>query len=210
MTVTTGDRKSAYGVGTCLRLIWSDLTEDKARSLPKVVGRVLFSPRFHLLLSHRIGHLLERPCLRWLNAPLMWWQHVLFGCAVSPKAVIGRRVMFRHPLGVVIGEGVVIEDDVTILQHVTLGSHGRQTGEPEYPTIKQGARVFAGATVAGGVTVGKGAIVGAGAVLLQDAPDGAVAVGVPAEVRMPSGDSSDEQPQAVEEEAAEGLGDETE
>lgn len=41
----------------------------------------------------------------------------------------------------------------------------------------------AGVTVLGGVTIGDGCIVGAGAVVTKDLPPGAIAHGVPAQVR---------------------------
>ena len=162
-------------------LVWEDLRgPDGALGL---VAKALFDPGFHLLVSHRITHRLARSCLRFLNLPLMWWQYVLFGCYISPQAMIGRRVRFPHPIGIVIGETAVVGDDAVIFQQVTLGNHGRMEFDKEYPVIGARTRICAGAKVIGGIRVGAGATVGANAVVRCDVPDGALAVGVPAQIR---------------------------
>ncbi len=46
--------------------------------------------------------------------------------------------------------------------------------------VARGASLGSGAVILGGIRIGAGATVGAGAVVTQDAPDGAVVVGVPA------------------------------
>ncbi len=48
-------------------------------------------------------------------------------------------------------------------------------------TIKRGARIGANSTILPGVTIGEKAIIGSGAVVTKDVPDGAVAVGNPAQ-----------------------------
>jgi serine O-acetyltransferase len=50
------------------------------------------------------------------------------------------------------------------------------------PTIGPRAYIGTGARVLGSVRLGEGARVGANAVVLQDVPDGATAVGVPARI----------------------------
>jgi len=48
--------------------------------------------------------------------------------------------------------------------------------------IGDGAWLGVGVVVLGGVRIGEGAVIGAGSVVTQDVPDGAIAVGVPAQV----------------------------
>jgi serine O-acetyltransferase len=106
-----------------------------------------------------------------------------FGVYVSPMARIARTVVFPHPTGVVIGEGVVIHDKVRIYQNVTLG--GARVGDQQannYPEIGAGSTLFAGAVVVGKVKVGANCVIGANSVVLQDVPDGCVAAGVPARI----------------------------
>jgi len=104
------------------------------------------------------------------------------GCDISPRAKIGRNLTLPHPIGIVIGEGVVVGDNVMIWQHVTLGSKGR-TGEPfQYPSVGNNVRIFVGATVIGSVRIGVGATVGAHSLVLHDVPDHATVAGCPASV----------------------------
>lgn len=83
--------------------------------------------------------------------------------------------------GVIINAQAVIGAGVTIYHGVTLG----QGGPDPYscPTLADNAYIGAGAIIIGKVRVGDGARVGAGAVVVHDVPDGATAVGVPANVQ---------------------------
>jgi len=87
-----------------------------------------------------------------------------------------------HPIGVIIGDGVVIKDNVMIFQQVTLGSHGKRTEEMRYPVIESGVKIYAGAKIIGGVTIGENAIIGANSVVNVDVPAGATAVGIPCKI----------------------------
>jgi serine O-acetyltransferase len=112
-------------------------------------------------------------------AQIIAYRQGRYGCYISEKAIIHPSLKLKHPVGVVIGEGVEIEENVLIWQNVTLGSHGK-TGLPQtYPYIESGVKIFAGAVVLGGVRVGKNAIIGANCVVLDDVPENGVAVGVP-------------------------------
>ena len=87
-----------------------------------------------------------------------------------------------HPIGIVIGDGVIIKDNVTIFQQVTLGSHGKKGESFSYPIVEEGAKIYAGAKIIGGVVIGKKAIVGANAVVNINVPDHALAVGIPCKI----------------------------
>jgi serine O-acetyltransferase len=85
-----------------------------------------------------------------------------------------------HPNGVVIHPDVVIGPACRIFQQVTLG-----TGPiPGVPCVGSGVWIGAGARILGGITIGDGAVVGANAVVLHDVPEGAVAAGVPAVIKV--------------------------
>lgn len=105
------------------------------------------------------------------------------GLHISHKAKIHRSLNLPHPIAIVIGEGVVIGKNVSIYQNVTLG--GARLGDAKggnYPTVNEGAVIFAGAVVVGNVTLGKNCIIGANSVVLNDVPDNAVCAGVPAKI----------------------------
>ena len=106
-----------------------------------------------------------------------------YGVFLSPHCTYGKNFRIKHPVGVVIGSGVVIGENVTVFQNVTLG--GRRMGDgggDKYPSIGDGSIIFSGAVILGDVKIGKNAVVGANAVVLQNVPDDATAVGVPATI----------------------------
>ncbi|MFT0858599.1 serine O-acetyltransferase [Ancylobacter sp. G4_0304] len=109
------------------------------------------------------------------------------GIFLPPNAVIPASVEFRHPTSVVIGEGVVMGERVIVYQHVTLG--GVRLGDAEamrYPSIGDDTVIFAGAVLLGQIKIGKNCTIGANAVVLQDVPDNATAVGIPARIILKS------------------------
>ena len=85
-----------------------------------------------------------------------------------------------HPVGIVIGEGSVIGNDVTIYQGVTLGRASHEVDA--YPSIDDGAVIYAGATLLGPIRIGRNAVVAAHSVVLSDVPDFATVVGAPARI----------------------------
>ncbi|MER8537738.1 hypothetical protein NKH61_34705 [Mesorhizobium sp. M1005] len=106
-----------------------------------------------------------------------------FGIYVAPTSKIARSVVFPHPTGIVIGEGVIVHDRTKIFQNVTLG--GARIGDQEacnYPEIGSDTVIFAGAVVVGNVRIGANCVIGANSVVLTHIPDNSVAVGVPARI----------------------------
>jgi serine O-acetyltransferase len=113
----------------------------------------------------------------WGKLRHLYWSAVT-GSDISRDATIAATVCFPHLTGVVIHEDTVIEDNCMIMQQVTLG----QTSRPGAPLVAKGAYIGAGAKVLGQVRIGRNALIGANAVVLQDVPDDATAVGVPARI----------------------------
>ena len=85
------------------------------------------------------------------------------GIEIHPGAKIGKNLFIDHGMGVVIGETTEIGDNCTLYQGVTLGGTGKDHGK-RHPTLGDNVRVAAGAVV------------------LNEVPDDATAVGVPARV----------------------------
>ena len=105
----------------------------------------------------------------------------LTGIEIHPGATIGRRLVIDHGTGVVIGETTEIGDDVLIYQGVTLGGTGKDTGK-RHPTIGNNVMISSGAKILGPFKVGDNARIAAGAVVLEEVPENATVVGVPARV----------------------------
>ncbi|MFD6447850.1 serine O-acetyltransferase EpsC, partial [Promicromonospora sp. NPDC060204] len=106
------------------------------------------------------------------------------GVEIHPGARLGRRLFIDHGMGVVIGETTVVGDDVMLYHGVTLGGRSLNRGK-RHPTLGDRVTVGAGAKVLGPVWVGDDAQIGANAVVVKDVPAGAVAVGIPARIRVP-------------------------
>lgn len=130
---------------------------------------------------HRFSHFLYQHhwyLLAKVNA--QFWRFIT-GIEIHPGAVIGQGVFIDHGMGVVIGETAIIKDDVVMYHGVTLGGTGKEK-KKRHPTIETGVLLSAHAQILGPITIGADAKVGAGAVVLEDIPEAATAVGVPAKV----------------------------
>jgi serine O-acetyltransferase len=103
------------------------------------------------------------------------------GIEIHPGATIGRRLVIDHGMGVVIGETAQVGDDVLLYQGVTLGGTGKESGK-RHPTIGNNVLIGSGAKVLGPFKVGDNSRIASNAVVLNEIPDNATAVGVPARV----------------------------
>ena len=138
---------------------------------------ILTSPGLHAVWIYRIAHQLWKLKLRILSR--MVSNHAKFwtGIEIHPGAVIGKRLVIDHGVGVVIGETAVIGNDVLIYHGVTLGG---KTLDPvkRHPTVGNNVIIGAGAKLIGNILIGDNCAVGANAVVTKDMPQGTVAVGV--------------------------------
>lgn len=112
---------------------------------------------------------------------------LLYNCSIEPAAEIGEGSTCVHVgIGVVIHPRAKLGRNVKIGQGVTIGGRGKTVddGEPRSGAASIGDDVYVGpgARVLGPISVGKGAVIGANAVVIEDVPDRAVVVGVPARV----------------------------
>ena len=125
---------------------------------------LLCYPGLHAVLWHRLGHGLWR---RGLRLPARLASHIgrmLTGIEIHPAAILGRRLIIDHGMGVVIGETAEVGDDVYLYHQVTLGGTSSERGK-RHPTVGNGVIVGAGAKILGAITIGDNARVGANAVV---------------------------------------------
>ncbi len=159
-----------------IRAIFSK--DPAARSTLEVI---FCYPGLHALWFHRRAHWL------WVHNLKFWARFVshigrfLTGVEIHPGAVIGRRVVIDHGMGIVIGETAEVGDDVLIYMGVVLGGTALENVK-RHPTVEDGVVLGSGAIVLGPIRVGKGAKVGAGSVVVRSVPPGATVVGVPARI----------------------------
>lgn len=147
----------------------------------RLIDALLYFKGFHALQAYRVAHHL------WYKnrAPLAY--HLQSQVSkelqvdIHPAAIIGSGAFLDHATGVVIGETARIGKNVSMLHHVTLGGSGKKHGD-RHPKIGDGVLIGAGATILGNVTVGDGVQIGACSLVLEDVPEHATVVGVPAKV----------------------------
>jgi serine O-acetyltransferase len=124
---------------------------------------------------------------------------VLHHTSISREVTLGVGVYFPHGDAHIHGD-TRVGDNVVVGVHTGIGLRGSffsgQMGTTG-PTIGAYTRIGTGAKVLGSVTVGERAVVGAGAVVLEDVPEAATVVGVPARV-VRQGPVGDELPAAIE------------
>lgn len=141
----------------------------------------LLYPGVHAIIFHRVSHWLWKHHLRFLGRLNSQIGRHCTGIEIHPGAEIGRRLVIDHGMGIVIGETAQIGDDCLLYHGVTLGGTGKETGK-RHPTIGNNVMIACGAKVLGPFKVGDNARIAAGAVVLQEVPDDATAVGIPAKI----------------------------
>ena len=136
---------------------------------------------FHAVTLHRAAHALHKKGHTLSARAISQGAKFLTGIEIHPGATIGKGLVIDHGSGVVIGETAEIGDNCTLYQGVTLGGTGKDTGK-RHPTLGNNVMVGSGAKVLGPFKVGDGAKIASNAVVLEQVPDNATAVGVPARV----------------------------
>ncbi|MCA9501900.1 MAG: serine acetyltransferase [Myxococcales bacterium] len=101
---------------------------------------------------------------------------IVTGVTMNRDVRLGKDFHIVHTGALFIHPQVVIGDRVGIMQNVTLGTNMG----PDVPVIGDDVFIGAGACILGKVRVGNGARVAANSLVINDVPEGAFAVGVPA------------------------------
>ena len=152
---------------------------------------LLLYPGVHAILAHRLAHKLHKKGYVFSARAISQLARFFTGIEIHPGATIGKRFVIDHGMGVVIGETAIIGDDVLVYQGVTLGGSGKEK-KKRHPTIGDGVLVGCGAKVLGSFSVGSGSRVASNAVVLEEIPEEATAVGIPAKVVRIKGEKPEE------------------
>lgn len=142
-----------------------------------------FTPSFSLVgaVKEIAGHLRDWLYFGLYHSYIAHDVRFLFSCDVAQK--LPRSTHLPHPIGIVIGQQAEIGEHVRIYHNVTIGRKTKSS--PNYPQVGDHVDIYSGAVIAGDITVGNNATIAANAVVLDDVPEGAVAVGTPAEIIEP-------------------------
>jgi UDP-2-acetamido-3-amino-2,3-dideoxy-glucuronate N-acetyltransferase len=124
------------------------------------------------------------------------YSHVMPGARIGRDCSLGQNVFVARD--VTIGDNAKIQNNVSVYEGVTLEddvfcgpsmvftnvmnprSHVSRKHEYRKTLVRRGATIGANATVVCGHTIGRYAFIGAGAVVIDDVPDYALVLGVPA------------------------------
>ena len=150
----------------------------------------LLYPGVRAVIDHRIAHWFYKKGHFYIARSISQHSRKRTGIEIHPGATIGKRLVIDHGMGIVIGETTIIGDDCLLYQGVTLGGSGKEKGK-RHPTLGNNVLVGAGAKVLGSFTVGDNARIAANAVVLNEIPENATAVGVPARVVRVKGEKVD-------------------
>lgn len=123
---------------------------------------------------------LGRLAAKWWVMSHRFWS-VVAQAEIHLNTRIGGGLRLPHPNGIVIHPEAIIGPNCTIMAQVTIG----QGRTPGVPVIGGHVDIGAGARLLGNIKIGDHAQIGANAVVTKDVPTRAVAVGVPARVRLP-------------------------
>jgi len=124
---------------------------------------------------------------------------ILHHTSISREARLGVGVYFPHGAAHIHGD-TTIGDCVIVGVHSGIGLRGSFFSDDmgtKGPTIGAYTRVCTGSKVIGSITIGERSVIGAGAVVINDVPEAATVVGVPAKV-VRQGPVGDELPAALE------------
>jgi len=142
---------------------------------------------FWAMVIYRFGRWRYTLRKRWLRMPfsLLYkiafkWVQIMAGIELPCEVNVGRRFRIDHFGGIVVSGFASFGDDCVIRNGVTVGL--RRTDEPAAPNIGNHVDIGAGAKVLGPITIGDHVTIGANAVVIEDVPDHAVAVGIPARI----------------------------
>lgn len=161
-----------------LRYDLNKVMENDPAARSKIEVFLLY-PTIHALIAYRISHYLYITKLFFLARLISQISRFFTGIEIHPGAKIGRGLVIDHGMGVVIGETSEIGDNVLLYHGVTLGGTGKDKGK-RHPTVGNNVVIGAGAKVLGPIYIGSNSKIGANSVVLNNVPEGATAVGIPA------------------------------
>ena len=157
-------------------------------SAKSILSIIITYPGVKAVFFHRIANFFYLIKFDLLSRIISQTTRFFTGIEIHPGAKIGKNFFIDHGMGVVIGETSEIGDDVTMYHAVTLGgispslNSSSQKNQKRHPTIGDQVVIGSGAQILGPIKIGRCSKIAANAVVLNDVPEFAIMVGVPAKV----------------------------
>jgi serine O-acetyltransferase len=170
--------------------MFSYLNSIKLRdpSAKSILSIIITYPGVKAVFFHRIANFFYLIKFDLFSRIISQTTRFFTGIEIHPGAKIGKNFFIDHGMGVVIGETSEIGDDVTMYHAVTLGgispslNSSSQKNQKRHPTIGDQVVIGSGAQILGPIKIGRCSKIAANAVVLNDVPEFATMVGVPAKV----------------------------
>jgi len=165
-----------------------DSIKSRDPAAKSILSIILTYPGVKAVFFHRIANFFYKAGFELIARIISQTSRFFTGIEIHPGAKIGKNLFIDHGMGVVIGETSEIGDNVTMYHAVTLGGilpsvdSNSQRKTKRHPTIKDQVVLGSGAQVLGPITVGRCSKIAANAVVVNDVPEFATMVGVPAKV----------------------------
>lgn len=144
---------------------------------------------FWVMLVYRFGrwrytinNVLIRKACSFIYKFLYKFVQILTGIEMPCEAEVGDNFLIDHFGGIVISGYAKFGDNCRIRNGVVVGL--KNVSEPCAPHIGNNVDIGAGAKILGNIKIGNNVNIGANSVVLTDVPDNAIAVGVPAVIKM--------------------------
>lgn len=127
--------------------------------------------------AFRMARWLHRSGLSFFAGALTRFASVFTGCIIGCSADVGPGLVILHSRGIVVHKSVKAGRNLVLGHAVTIGRRRGGT-----PIIGHNVYIGTGAVLMGAINVGDRARIGANAVVIDDVPEDATVVGVPARV----------------------------
>ncbi|QZA82030.1 serine O-acetyltransferase [Deefgea piscis] len=133
-----------------------------------------------MLKLFRLANLLSRYRIPFFPKLIYYVNRIVFSVVLPASTQVGKNVIFGYQgLGIVIHPRVIIGDGVVVGTNVTIGGRSKIYA---VPTIGENTIIGSGAKILGPIKIGRYVDIGANAVVVNDVPDYAVVVGIPAKI----------------------------
>ena len=165
-----------------------DSIKSRDPAAKSILSIILTYPGVKAVFFHRIANFFYKAGFELIARIISQTSRFFTGIEIHPGAKIGKNLFIDHGMGVVIGETSEIGDNVTMYHAVTLGGilpsadSSSQRQIKRHPTIKDQVVIGSGAQILGPITVGRCSKIASNAVVVNDVPEFATMVGIPAKV----------------------------
>jgi len=134
------------------------------------------------LWRYSVNNTILRKFLSFLYKLLYKLVQIVTGIEFPCEVEIGENFLIDHFGGIVISGYAKFGDNCRIRNGVVVGL--KNLTDPCAPQIGNNVDIGAGAKILGNIKIGNNVSIGANAVVLSDVPDNAIAVGVPAVIKL--------------------------